>query len=124
MAEETFQPRKLFNLDDANAMLPLVSRVVRDIVKTFTELEEVAAAEDGVASRADELERQLEELGRELAALGCMLKDPRVGLVDFPARIAGRYVLLCWKLGEDRVSFWHELDSGFAGRKPVRGVFV
>ena len=54
-----------------------------------------------------------------LASAGVQVKDPRTGLVDFPARRAGRSVLLCWKLGESTVEHWHELETGFAGRRPI-----
>jgi len=55
----------------------------------------------------------------DLAARGILLRDPQTGLVDFPGEREGRPVYLCWRLGEDTVSFWHEVASGFAGRKPL-----
>jgi hypothetical protein len=51
--------------------------------------------------------------------LGAIVKDLDEGLVDFPASHEGQEVLLCWKLGEDEVAFWHGLEEGFAGRKPL-----
>jgi len=50
---------------------------------------------------------------------GCIVKDLEVGLLDFPSRIDGEEVYLCWKLGEDRIRFYHRQDEGFAGRKPI-----
>jgi hypothetical protein len=50
---------------------------------------------------------------------GAIVKDPDTGLVDFPARLAGEEVLLCWRLGEEQVAYWHGLEEGFAGRKPL-----
>ena len=50
---------------------------------------------------------------------GCVVKDLDVGLLDFPARIHGEPVYLCWRLGEDRIRFYHRQDEGFAGRKPI-----
>jgi len=50
---------------------------------------------------------------------GCIVKDLEVGLLDFPARIDGEEVYLCWKLGEDRIRFYHRQDEGFSGRKPI-----
>ena len=50
---------------------------------------------------------------------GCVVKDLNVGLLDFPARINGDEVYLCWKLGEDRIRFYHRQDEGFSGRKPI-----
>ncbi len=64
----------------------------------------------------------MERLGREiqkLEDLGCVLKDMDTGLIDFPAVRLGTRVWLCWRSGEERVTFWHELHEGFTGRKPV-----
>jgi hypothetical protein len=52
-------------------------------------------------------------------ATGCVVKDIEVGLLDFPSRINGQEVFLCWRLGEDRIRFYHGMDEGFAGRKPI-----
>lgn len=52
-------------------------------------------------------------------ATGCVVKDIEVGLLDFPSRIDGREVFLCWRLGEDRIRFYHAMDEGFAGRRPI-----
>jgi hypothetical protein len=55
--------------------------------------------------------------------LGAQIKDLEIGLIDFPALYQGREVLLCWKLGEDRIAFWHGVDEGFRGRKPIDDEF-
>ena len=52
-----------------------------------------------------------------LARQGIVLRDPETGLIDFPGEREGRRVFLCWRLGDDRVTFWHELDTGCSGRK-------
>ena len=54
-----------------------------------------------------------------LSRAGVLVKDPREGLLDFPARRDGRPVFLCWKVGEREIRYWHEVDGGFIGRKPV-----
>ena len=54
-----------------------------------------------------------------LAERDIALRDPQTGLVDFPGEREGRRVWLCWQLGEDRVAFWHELETGFVGRQPL-----
>jgi hypothetical protein len=56
---------------------------------------------------------------QELRRHGCVLKDLQSGIVDFPARLQGREVCLCWMLGEDSIAYWHETDSGFKGRQPI-----
>jgi len=64
----------------------------------------------------------VEALREQIEAIqdtGCLIKDIEVGLVDWPALHQGREVLLCWKYGEPEVAFWHELHTGFAGRRPV-----
>jgi hypothetical protein len=55
----------------------------------------------------------------ELTSIGVELKDYQMGLVDFIGRHQGRDVYLCWKLGESKIGFWHELHTGFTGRQPV-----
>ena len=64
----------------------------------------------------------VETLREQIEAIqdtGCVIKDIEVGLVDWPAMHQGREVLLCWKYGEPEVGFWHELHTGFAGRRPI-----
>jgi hypothetical protein len=53
------------------------------------------------------------------AGYGVQVKDPDTGLIDFPAEIDGEPALLCWRVGEERIEFWHTLDGGFAGRRPI-----
>ena len=59
------------------------------------------------------------DLVEEINQVGCELKDCSIGLIDYLSRHQGRDIYLCWKLGEERVNYWHELHSGFAGRQPV-----
>lgn len=122
-----------FTVEQADRMLPLVRRIVEDIVQTFArwrELQqeyELAAAPVRAGSPSGEavaLEKELHRLAQEidgfdaeLAALGVDCKSYQVGLVDFPGEVDGRPVCLCWRLGEPAVRYWHELDAGFAGRR-------
>ena len=55
----------------------------------------------------------------KLENTGCILKDLEQGLVDFYCKFEGRDIFLCWKLGEDKIKAWHEIDAGFAGRQPI-----
>jgi hypothetical protein len=130
-----FSSMQLFTVDQANRTLPLVRKIVEDVVQqhrrwreTILELDLVAstARADAPHERGEELERQalalakeLDGYQRELEALGIQLKDPRLGLVDFPSETGGRRVLLCWRLGEPEVQYWHEVDAGYAGRQPL-----
>jgi hypothetical protein len=124
-----------FTVEHANRTLPLVRKIVEDVVRqhrvwreTILELDLVtsAAQAEETRQRAEALERQalalareLDGYQRELEQLGIQLNDRRLGLVDFPSEIGGRNVLLCWRLGEPEVQYWHELDAGYAGRQPL-----
>ena len=68
---------------------------------------------------AQALVKRLNELLAEINGLGCELKGLDEGLIDFPTERDGRTVYLCWRLGEERIAYWHELDTGFAGRQPL-----
>ena len=121
------RPKRRFTLAQANSTLPLVKRIVGDIVrthahavKTQAELEFLGTKERTAAQ--SQLERSmtlLEDYVDELAEIGCELKDYQMGLIDFVGRHQGREVCLCWKLGEEKISHWHELDTGYTGRQPV-----
>jgi hypothetical protein len=63
--------------------------------------------------------QSMERAVRQIDAWGVTLRDIGSGLVDFPALVNGRPIWLCWKLGEGDIAFWHELDAGIAGRKPL-----
>ena len=76
---------------------------------------ELAAAAADVEAVARRLARLVDEIGE----LGAQVKDLDEGLVDFPALRRGETVLLCWKLGEEEVRYWHHLDDGFAGRREL-----
>jgi hypothetical protein len=133
--KEVYRPKRVFSLAEANRTLPLVSRIIRDVVRAAGAMGRVRARilamnAAGLRERAEEegrrldaLEQEVEGFVREIEEIGCVLKDPEVGLVDFPARHGGKTVFLCWKMGEREILFYHDLDAGFAGRKPVRGLF-
>ena len=136
MAKGPYKPKKLFTLDAANSTLPLVSRIIADVVRVHTEMLKLNAeanklAEEGRSVRAEEIRDRILDLAEnvesfvaELDGIGCVCKDHRAGLVDYPARMGNRIVFLCWRLGEKQIKFWHELESGFSGRKSVKGAFA
>jgi len=64
---------------------------------------------------------QINELAERINGMGCELKDMNMGLIDFRTTMDGREVYLCWKLGEEHVAYWHDLDTGFASRQPLEG---
>ena len=124
-----------FTVEQANATLPLVRRIVgdlqllhpawRDAVTAYEAAQLVASATDeSDQARAARLEAgrlagEIEACLDELQQIGCLFKGFDAGLVDYPARIDGRPVYLCWRVGEERIEFWHEIDGGFDGRKPL-----
>ena len=125
-------PARTFTVAEANALLPFVRAQVAELRTCMGRLramaprgldqspEAVPHATDTAVPGAyfEALERLSEAAGR-LAAEGVQVKDPDAGLVDFPASARGRIVLLCWRDGEDDVAWYHEVDAGFAGRKPL-----
>jgi hypothetical protein len=138
MSSETYRPKRLFTVEQANASLPLVRSITADLVRLSREVmerrERVAHLSAGrnasagdpyseeLAQIEEELEKdsaQLSEYVDELRALGVEPKSGPEGLVDFPSMMDGRIVYLCWKLGESEVTNWHELDAGFRGRQSL-----
>jgi hypothetical protein len=122
MAEPEYTP------EQANEMLPdltqslLRIREARQVVLSGGERIREVASLDGGGRQGKEYWEALSTLRREVEALnekGIVLRDPETGLIDFPATREGDDVFLCWRLGEDRVGFWHGPDSGFAGRRPL-----
>ena len=67
----------------------------------------------------DHTAREVQSALEQIQATGCVVKDLDVGLLDFPALLNDQQVFLCWRLGEDRIRFYHKVDEGFAGRKPL-----
>lgn len=125
---------KRFTVEQANATLPLVRKIVEDIVTQYriwneklNEIDLVAASgragdaeiADRLAGEAQAIARDIEGFRRELADLGIQVKDPGIGLIDFPSTMGSRPVFLCWRLGERQVGYWHELNAGYAGRQPL-----
>ncbi|WP_422926442.1 DUF2203 domain-containing protein [Singulisphaera sp. PoT] len=129
--------RRYFSVEEANRTLPLVRAIVTDIVQqwhTVNELKQRLTAVMGERKRPSgdiyseefaqsqsEMEAEEEKLAsyiEELTKLGVELKGPD-GLCDFYSMMDGREVYLCWRLGEPEVGHWHELNAGFAGRKPL-----
>ncbi|HEY7675893.1 MAG TPA: DUF2203 domain-containing protein [Candidatus Methylomirabilis sp.] len=127
-----------FTLDEANRLLPRLEPLLRGLVEQRRALRErqqilsefqARARGNGGVSRGPEvlaarqaakrLTAQIRQGIEEVQALGCVVKDLDMGLVDFPAIRNGVEVYLCYRLGEDRIAFWHGTDEGYAGRKPL-----
>ena len=121
------RPKRRFTLAQANSTLPLVKRVVGDIVRTHAQAVTLQAdleamdpkARSAAQSTLEKSMTRMEDFVDELSEIGCELKDYQTGLIDFIGRHQGRDVCLCWKLGEEKITHWHELEAGVAGRQPV-----
>ena len=122
------KPKRRFTLAEANRSLPLVTRIVRDVVNSHeratqlqSKIEESSNAKEtlGLQQQLDSTLERLQDYVDELGVMSIELKDYETGLIDFPGRHQGRDVYLCWKLGEDKVTHWHELHAGYAGRQPA-----
>ena len=124
---------KTFTVEEANRTLPLVRRIVEDLVRDHRlwseKVREFELATSGSSPdhpdviaellqiEAQRLAKDIESYIAELNALGVICKGMNVGLVDFRGQIEGREVFYCWKLGEPSVMYWHEIDAGFVGRQ-------
>jgi hypothetical protein len=130
--------QRYFTVEEANEALGEVRPLTEELVGHRRALVELQERQSALATRIagnggnvepHELEEVQELLDEEVAGiarcvariheLGALVKDLDDGLVDFPARREGADVLLCWRLGEDEIGFWHGLDEGFSGRKPL-----
>jgi hypothetical protein len=134
---------KTFTLEEANALLPVVESLLGQAIAAKEEAErlegEVQSLRQriflsggmtvdiaGVARNRTEVDAQVQkakEVLAELDSIGVQVKDLDMGLLDFPCRVDGEVVLLCWRRGENRIEYWHTLDSGFRGRQPLDARF-
>jgi hypothetical protein len=131
--------KKSFTLAEANRTLPLVSRIMHDLVTRYPAWRDLVDQYELMSSsqRVDEpdpelaqLERQVATVAREidgyvreLTQLGAEVRIPYdSGLVDFPGTHDGRSIFLCWRLGEETIEHWHEREGGFAGRQRINAL--
>ncbi len=129
-------PRKYFTLAEANRTLPLVKRIVTDLIALHPQWRDLVAQYELVAAQArpewgesteqlalrgriDDIARQINDFLSELEQIGCLFKGFDPGLVDFYGKLDGKEMFWCWKVGEERIEHWHELDTGFSGRQPI-----
>lgn len=119
---------RLYTLEEANAELPDLRerlprlRLARDgLIAASERIKEAVASDGGGVAEAGWFTHQqtLKTELEHLAERGILLRDPEIGLIDFPAERGGRPVFLCWRLGEDQVAWYHEANAGFGSRKPL-----
>jgi hypothetical protein len=130
---------KYFNRKEAEELLPMIGELLEDACKQKRTLDSITAELSLARARIemlggslppfaelnrkrseyDKLMEQLAETIEEIQQTGCLVKDLEMGLVDFPSLRGGEEVYLCWKLGEEHIGYWHGIEEGFAGRKPL-----
>jgi hypothetical protein len=130
----------LFTISEVNALIPTLNLIVAQQLRQQSDIEQGLAEltqrcgrspesiEPATGDEPDVLRQKSElrarvaryESGwRKVRALGGIVKDPQIGLVDFYGRVEGRVVWLCWRYGEDSLGYFHDLDEGYAGRRPI-----
>jgi hypothetical protein len=128
---------RYFTVEEATGLLPRLTEILlamqarkRELDQLRQRLVEAAAQAAGNGrllerelaqkrTAVEEAASALSDLARQITDLGCELKGIDEGLIDFRAIREGREVYLCWRLGEECVAFWHDLEAGFAGRQPL-----
>ena len=130
---------KYFNREEAEGLLPLIQQSLleareskekvedldRELARATTEIMVLGGSLPPYGrlaanrSEREKMAEQLQEAINRIHEAGCLVKDLDEGLVDFPTLRDGEEVYLCWKLGEERIGYWHGIEEGFAGRKPL-----
>ncbi|MBZ5515577.1 MAG: DUF2203 domain-containing protein [Acidobacteriia bacterium] len=130
---------RYFKREEAEELLPLIDHCLRQARDSKERVEgldrELAQASARIMAlggslpayrklvatreQREKLVAQLQEAMNQIQETGCLVKDLDEGLVDFPTLREGEEVYLCWKLGEERIGYWHGVEEGFAGRKPL-----
>ena len=130
---------RTFTLDEAKDLLPVLESLLRSAIDGKKLIESVEAELQATAHRIflnggmsvnvvylagrkaqrEKAIQRLKDAMAEIDAMGVQVKDLDIGLLDFPCEVDGQIVLLCWKLGEKAITFWHGVSEGFAGRKPI-----
>jgi len=130
---------RYFNVHDAEELLPIIGSYLERAQEQKSKLDGLNAELAQAAARImvlggsipaygelntkksdrDEIASEIQDAISKILDTGCVLKDLDEGLIDFPCLMHGEEAYLCWKLGEERIGFWHGLQEGFAGRKPL-----
>jgi hypothetical protein len=131
--------QRTFTLDEAQALLPILESLLRTAIDGKKLIESVDAELQELAHRVflsggllvnvvhmarrkaerEKTIQRVKDAIAEIDATGVQVKDLDIGLLDFPCRVEGEIILLCWKLGEQGITQWHGVSEGFAGRKPI-----
>lgn len=130
---------KMFTLDEAQSLLPVLESLLKRAIEgkrlaeekdeSLQELRQRIFLSGGMQvnvvtvarlrAEIDKFVQQAKDAVAEIDSIGVQVKDLETGLLDFPCMVDGEIVLLCWKMGESRIDFWHTVEAGFRGRKPL-----
>ena len=131
--------QRTFTLPEAQLLLPVLRSLLKQaidakkLIETIdTEFQELAhriflsgglLVEIGKAAtrraERDKTVQRIKDVVAEIDATGVQVKDLDMGLLDFPCVVDGKTILLCWKMGDEKITHWHDLEEGYAGRKPI-----
>jgi len=130
---------RAFTLDEAQMLLPILESLLRQAINSKKLIEDVDGELQETAHRVflsggmmlnvvhlarrkaerEKAIRRVKDALAEIDATGVQVKDLDIGLLDFPCKVEGETLLLCWKLGELAITHWHGTNEGFVGRKPI-----
>ena len=130
---------KTFTLDEAQTLLPVLKSLLKRcmdgkqfaqrVEKEFQDLGHKIILSGGLLVNIPAMARRRAELDKavqntkdaiaEIDSIGVQVKDLDIGLLDFPCMVDDEIVLLCWRYGEEKIEYWHGLEEGFRGRKPI-----
>jgi hypothetical protein len=130
---------RTFTLDEAQTLLPILESLLKQAINGKKLIEEVDAELQETAHRVflnggtlvnvvhlarrkaerEKAIQRIKDAVAEIDATGAQVKDLDIGLLDFPCQVEGEVILLCWKLGEEKITHWHGTSEGFSGRKPI-----
>jgi hypothetical protein len=130
---------KTFTLDEAQALLPVLESLLKRAIEGKKRAEEIGEQLQQLRQRIflsggmlvnvitvtrqraemEKMVQQAKDAVAEIDAIGVQVKDLETGLLDFPCALDNEVVLLCWKMGEARIGFWHSVEAGFRGRQPL-----
>jgi hypothetical protein len=130
---------RTFTLGEAQALLPVLESLLKRAIEGKKRLQEFEEEFQAIAHRIflnggtlvdvsavrvrkqqrDRELQQVKDAVAEIDSIGVQVKDLDMGLLDFPCEVEGEILLLCWKLGEEKIEYWHGLEEGYRGRKPI-----
>jgi len=130
---------RTFSLDEAQGLVPILESLLRKAIEGKRRVEAIEAEFQAIRSRVqslggvrlqivplarrraefDKAAQEVKDTIAEIESIGAQVKDLDTGLLDFPCLVDGETILLCWKMGEEKITHWHGIEEGFAGRKPI-----